>query len=56
MAVVSMDLRGSGASFGTHKGPWLEEESEDSVELMNWVRIHLPLSSTALNDCTICLT
>ena len=37
IAVVSMDLRGSGASFGSNGGPWLEQETEDSQEVLRWV-------------------
>jgi len=37
MAVVSVDLRGCGASFGNHGGPWLEQEAEDSEEILHYV-------------------
>jgi len=35
--VVSMDIRGSGASYGQNRGPWLEEETEDSLLLLDWI-------------------
>jgi predicted acyl esterase len=38
IAVVSMDLRGAGASFGSHRGPWMDEEVDDSIEVIDWVR------------------
>ena len=37
LAVVSFDIRGSGASMGVNKGPWMEEETEDSLEVLEWV-------------------
>jgi len=37
LAVVSMDIRGSGASYGQNRGPWLEEETEDSLLLLDWI-------------------
>jgi hypothetical protein len=37
LAVVSMDIRGSGASFGVNRGPWLPEETQDSLELCDWI-------------------
>lgn len=35
-AVVLVDARGSGASFGTRAYPWSKEERQDYVELMDW--------------------
>jgi predicted acyl esterase len=37
MAVVSMDVRGSGASFGSHPAPWRELEVQDGMEVLEWV-------------------
>lgn len=37
LAVVSMDIRGSGASYGQNLGPWLEEETDDSLLLLDWI-------------------
>jgi predicted acyl esterase len=36
LAVVAMDCRGTGASFGTWGGPWLEGEAEDGAEVLAW--------------------
>lgn len=36
LAVVAMDIRGTGASFGTWTGPWLEGEAEDGAEVLAW--------------------
>ncbi|KAG5176853.1 X-Pro dipeptidyl-peptidase-domain-containing protein [Tribonema minus] len=37
MAVVSMDVRGTGASFGRHLCPWSAEEAGDSLEVLDWM-------------------
>ncbi|CAM9869918.1 unnamed protein product [Ectocarpus fasciculatus] len=37
MVLVSVDVRGTGASFGTHPGPWSPEEQEDSLEVLDWI-------------------
>ncbi|CAM9189898.1 unnamed protein product [Pylaiella littoralis] len=37
MVLVSVDVRGTGASFGTHPGPWSCEEQQDSLEVLDWV-------------------
>lgn len=36
-AVVLVDVRGTGASFGTRLYPWQKEELEDAGELLKWV-------------------
>jgi putative CocE/NonD family hydrolase len=36
LAVVAMDCRGTGASFGTWGGPWLEGEAQDGAEVLAW--------------------
>ncbi|TFJ84189.1 hypothetical protein NSK_004180 [Nannochloropsis salina CCMP1776] len=47
LAVVSMDIRGSGASFGCSRGPWLEVETEDAMVVMDWI-LHQPWSNGRL--------
>ncbi|CAM9879985.1 unnamed protein product, partial [Ectocarpus sp. 12 AP-2014] len=37
MVLVSVDVRGTGASFGTHPGPWSPEEQQDSLEVLDWI-------------------
>ncbi|ETV94357.1 hypothetical protein, variant 1 [Aphanomyces invadans] len=36
-AVVALDLRGTGASFGTHLHPWHPSERQDSVDVIDWI-------------------
>ena len=36
LAVVTLDIRGCGASFGTWSGPWSEAELSDSLEVLAW--------------------
>jgi putative CocE/NonD family hydrolase len=36
-AIVNVDVRGSGASFGTIEHPWTKEEVEDGKEILDWV-------------------
>ena len=36
-AVVSVDIRGSGASFGRFIAPWSENERHDACELLDWI-------------------
>ncbi|OQR83855.1 hypothetical protein ACHHYP_14187 [Achlya hypogyna] len=36
-AIVSVDIRGCGASFGTNVHPWNLQERLDSVEVMDWI-------------------
>jgi putative CocE/NonD family hydrolase len=36
-AYVTVDARGSGASFGTRQGPWTAVEREDHGEVVDWV-------------------
>ncbi|MEZ5007733.1 MAG: CocE/NonD family hydrolase [Chitinophagales bacterium] len=36
-AVVNIDSRGSGASFGDRKYPWSEEEYNDLAEIVDWI-------------------
>jgi uncharacterized protein len=36
-ALISVDARGSGASFGSRKHPWTEEEVKDGYEIVDWV-------------------
>ena len=35
--VVCMDVRGTGASFGSWTTPWSEAEQLDSMELLDWI-------------------
>jgi putative CocE/NonD family hydrolase len=35
--VVSVDVRGSGASFGTYDGPFSEKESQDAYDVTEWL-------------------
>ncbi len=35
-AVVSIDVRGTGASFGRWRAPWTPEERTDSREVVDW--------------------
>lgn len=37
LALVTVDVRGTGASFGTWTGPWSAEEIEDLGELVDWI-------------------
>ena len=37
MAVVSVDVRGTGASFGTFGGPWRMVERQDSRAVLDWI-------------------
>ncbi|MDP3277007.1 MAG: CocE/NonD family hydrolase [Deltaproteobacteria bacterium] len=43
-AWVDMDVRGSGASFGTQSVPWSDEEVRDGGEIVDWI-IAQPWSS-----------
>ena len=36
-AYVTMDVRGTGASFGVSKGPWDEDEVADYHQVVNWI-------------------
>jgi len=36
-AWVSVDVRGSGASYGTRPCPWSQDEVEDGAEIVDWV-------------------
>ncbi len=36
-ALVSVDVRGSGASFGTWRYPWAEESVEDGRDIVDWI-------------------
>ncbi len=36
-AYVTVDARGSGASFGSRQGPWTEAEREDHGEVVDWL-------------------
>lgn len=36
-AVVNVDARGSGASFGNRKYPWSEDEVKDGAEIADWI-------------------
>ncbi|QDZ20691.1 CocE/serine esterase [Chloropicon primus] len=36
-AIVSVDVRGTGASFGQWSAPCQPKEREDSVEMLNWI-------------------
>lgn len=35
--VVSVDVRGSGASFGTYEGPFSENETQDAYDVTEWL-------------------
>jgi putative CocE/NonD family hydrolase len=35
-AIVNVDVRGSGASFGTHPHPWTVDEVADGGEILDW--------------------
>ena len=35
--IVVADARGKGASFGTRRGPWSDEEARDAFDLTGWV-------------------
>ena len=37
MAVVNVDSRGSGASFGTRRTEWSDEERDDLATVMDWI-------------------
>ncbi len=34
--VIIADARGKGASFGTRRGPWSDEEARDAADLIQW--------------------
>ena len=36
-AVVSVDVRGTGASGGVYSRPWQTAEREDSIEILDWI-------------------
>eukprot|EP00898_Chlorokybus_atmophyticus_P004091 jgi/Chlat1/4683/Chrsp3S05620 len=36
-ALVSIDVRGTGASFGRWERPWQDAEALDSIELIDWI-------------------
>ena len=36
-AVVAIDVRGTGASFGRWRAPWTPEEADDSSEVIDWI-------------------
>lgn len=36
-AVVAVDVRGTGASFGSWRAPWQPEERADSQEIVDWI-------------------
>ena len=36
-ALVSVDVRGTGASFGTRISPWSEDEVKDSKDIIEWI-------------------
>lgn len=36
-ALVRVDVRGTGASFGTWRSPWSPEEAADMAELVEWI-------------------
>ena len=36
-AIVNVDARGSGASFGTRPHPWTEDEVKDGAEVLDWI-------------------
>ncbi len=36
-AIVNVDARGSGASFGSRKHPWTDDETKDGAEIIDWI-------------------
>lgn len=36
-AIVNVDSRGSGASFGSRQYPWTEDETKDGAEIIDWM-------------------
>lgn len=36
-AIVNVDVRGSGASFGSHPHPWTVDEVKDGAEIIDWI-------------------
>jgi len=36
-AIVNLDARGSGASFGYREHPWSDDEVKDGAEVLNWI-------------------
>ncbi|MHA1131495.1 MAG: CocE/NonD family hydrolase [Candidatus Helarchaeota archaeon] len=46
-AVVWVDVRGTGASFGTRQYPFSQEEIQDTTEIVNWI-ISQPWSNKAV--------
>lgn len=36
-AIVNVDARGSGASFGNRPHPWHEKETKDGAEIVDWI-------------------
>jgi putative CocE/NonD family hydrolase len=36
-AIVNVDTRGSGASFGSRQHPWTEDEVKDGEEILDWI-------------------
>jgi len=36
-AIINVDVRGSGASFGSRLHPWTEDEIKDGAEIIDWV-------------------
>lgn len=36
-AIVNVDARGSGASFGSRAHPWTEDEVKDGYEIIDWI-------------------
>jgi uncharacterized protein len=36
-AIVNVDVRGSGASFGQRDHPWTENEVKDGAEILDWI-------------------
>ena len=37
--IVSVDVRGSGASFGTNRGPFSPEETRDAYDITEWLAV-----------------
>ena len=37
--IVSVDVRGSGASFGTYRGPFSPEETRDAYDITEWLAV-----------------
>jgi pimeloyl-ACP methyl ester carboxylesterase len=51
-AVVVVDVRGTGASFGQWRSPWQPEERADSREVIDWI-VSQPWSNQQVATSTV---